>query len=183
MTFVALDLSKVSAGWALWNEGMDLPACGTWELGSSITSAGRAFLRLHQRLNDIHIVTPISNLTYEKPLDPATLGRQTSFDIPFVLMGLAAHVESYCEAKAIRKVASVHQATWRRHFLGRLKRGTRSTTLKDYAVTACKQLGISPGKHDAAEACGILDYSLHLAGITPPWRMQHVLTGQLGRAA
>lgn len=183
MTYLALDLSKKSTGWALWTPGSDRPHCGTWELGSELTSSGLVFLRLHQRLHDIHSVTPIESLTYEKPLDPGTLGRQTSFEIPFLLMGLAAHVESYCEAKRIPHVASAHQATWRRHFLGRMKRGTRSLDLKGYAMEACRQLGITPARHDAAEAVGILDYSLNIAGITPPWRIDSVLVPQLQGAA
>ncbi|HEX5183607.1 MAG TPA: hypothetical protein VFW19_10710 [Allosphingosinicella sp.] len=182
MTFLALDLSKKSTGWALWHDGQERPACGTWELGSELTGPGLVFLRLHKRINDIHIVTPIDSVTYEKPLDPATLGRNTSFDVPFLLIGLAAHVESYCEAKRIRHCAHVHQATWRRHFLGSMRRGVRTPDLKAYAIEQCRQLGIMPGRHDAAEAVGILDFSLHLAGIVPPWRLDTPLTAQIGRA-
>lgn len=179
MSFLALDLSKRSTGWASWTPGMEQPACGTWELGGELTPPGLAFLRLHQRINEIHSLTPIECLIYEKPLDPATMGRHSSFDIAFILMGLAAHVDSYCEAKRIPRLSSVHQATWRRHWIGPMKRGTKSMRLKDFAVERCRQLGILPGKHDAAEAVGILDYRLHLDGITPPWRMEHVLTGEL----
>ncbi|MEA3044555.1 MAG: hypothetical protein QOH47_2393 [Sphingomonadales bacterium] len=179
MSYLALDLSKRSTGWAHWAPGMAVPACGTWELGGDLTSAGLAFLRLHQRINEVHSVTPLECVIYEKPLDPATMGRHSSFDVAFVLIGLAAHVDSYCEAKRILRCSSAHQATWRKHFLGPMKRGTRSMSLKEFAVERCRQLGILPGKHDAAEAAGILDYRLHLDGITPPWRMEHVLTEQL----
>lgn len=179
MAFLALDLSKRSTGFALWEEGMARPACGTWELGSKLTGSGLTFLRLHQRINDIHIVSPIDCLAYEKPLDPGTLGRTSNFDIAFVLIGLAAHVESYAEAKGIRQVSAVHQATWRRHFVGSMKRGTRKMTLKDFAVERCRQLGIETRKDDEADAVGILDYTLSIAGITPPWRMENALVAEL----
>jgi hypothetical protein len=170
MAFLALDLSKKSTGWALWHEGLVAPACGTWELGSELTPSGMVFARLHQRLAEMHSVTPFQSVTYEKPLDPATIGRNTSFEVPFLLIGLAAHVESFCTAMRIPHCAHAHQATWRRHFLGVLKRGTRTANLKAMAIEACNSLGIMPGKHDAAEAVGILDHAMHLAGVTPPWR-------------
>lgn len=180
VAFLALDLSKRSAGWALWHQGLDRPACGTWELGSELTSPGMVFARLHENITGIHgAMAALTSVHYERPLDPGTLGRQTNFDIPFLLIGLAAHVESWCCAMGVRHCQSHHQATWRRHFIGKMPRGTKSMTLKDFAVDQCKQLGILPGRHDAAEAVGILDFALHLAGIMPPWRDQHVLTVQM----
>lgn len=182
MSFLALDLSKRRTGWAHWAPGMERPACGTWELGCELTSHGRVFLRVHQRINEINIVSGLEAIAYEQPLDPGTLGRQTNFDVPFVLIGLAAHVESYAEAKGIRQCVSYHQATWRRHFIGKMPRGTKSMTLKDFAVTRCQELGIQPGKHDAAEAVGILDYHLSLSGVVPPWRQEFALTRELAPA-
>jgi len=43
----------------------------------------------------------------------------------------------------------------------------------------CKELGFEVQKHDAAEACGILDYQLSVAGILPPWRQEHILQTEL----
>jgi hypothetical protein len=130
VAFLALDLSKASTGWARWSPGQERPSCGTWELGDGrLTTPGTVFARLHGHLLDQHRLDkddPLESVTYEKPLDPATLGRQTSFEIPFLLMGLAAHVESFCAAMRIRHCAHAHQATWRRHFLGSMKRGVRT---------------------------------------------------------
>lgn len=170
MSYLALDLSKRSAGWARWRPGMDLPECGTWELGSEVTSAGRAFLRLHQRLDEIHRATPIESIAYEKPLNLGANSSQTTEETLFVLIGLAAHVVSYAEARGVRQCRDVPMGTWRRHFLGPVPRGTRSADLKSMAMARCRELGMSPARHDAAEACGILDHSLMLAGIVPPWR-------------
>jgi hypothetical protein len=170
MTHLALDLSKASAGWALWDPSLAVPACGTWELGSTITSPGRVFMRLHQRLNDIHTVTPLQSVSYETPLYLDVWQPAAHKEAHLLLVGLAAHVESYCDARGIRICRSVSMATWRRHFLGKMKRGTKSPDLKAMAVTRCLQLGIKPSRHDAAEACGILDYALHIEGIAAPWR-------------
>lgn len=179
MNVLALDLSKASCGWALFSPGLEKPACGTWELGSDITSAGMVFLRLHQRINEIHTVTPLDAVIYEKPRHLDGFNQHSHEASHFLMVGLAAHVDSYCEARSIRKVRHVNQTTWRKHFLGPMKRGTKSATLKGFAIERCKQLGIIPGKHDAAEAVGILDYFLHLERITPPWRAEQVFTKPL----
>lgn len=177
MTHLALDLSKESAGWARWEPGMDRPECGTWELGSGIlTSPGRVFMRVHQRINEIHTVTPLTSVSYEKPLYLSVWQRNAHEEAHLLLVGLAAHVHSYCDAKGIRICRSVEMATWRRHFLGKFQRGTKGAELKAMAMSRCFDLGIKPNRHDAAEACGILDYALHLEGIDRPWR-------EAGRAA
>lgn len=173
--YLGLDLSKRSTGWALWPEGQNRPACGTWELGSELTSLGRVFLRLHQRLNEIHTVTPLTRIWYEKPLGAEA---QTS-DIQLAIAhGLAGHVESFGEAMQIRSDA-VNIVSWRRFWLGGLPKRKRRESgskvdLKHMAFERCRMLGISPGKHDAAEAVGILSYGLDLAGIQVPWRDEHL---------
>lgn len=173
MTHLALDLSKTSAGWAHWAPGMDLPACGTWELGSGIlTSPGRVFMRLHQRMNDIQTVTPLTSISYETPLYLDVWQPAAHKEAHLLLVGLAAHVESYCDALGIRICRSVSMATWRRHFIGKMKRGTKSAELKDFAMQRCRELGIKPSRHDAAEAVGILDYAMHLEGIEAPWHVE-----------
>ena len=172
MAYLALDLSKRSAGWAWWAPGHDLPKCGTWELGNELTTPARAFLRLHQRMNDMHVVEPLQEVRWERPL---LLGMGSAHSTPetqFVLIGLAAHADSYCEAKDIRRRGAVDAATWRRHFIGKQPRGTRSANLKDLAMQACRALGIEPHRHDAAEAVGILDHMLFLSGVKAPWRAE-----------
>lgn len=154
---------------------MPVPGSGIWSLGSELTSAGVAFLRLHQNMNDLFSVHPFDIVVYEEPLNLGPHAGFTNRDTLFVLTGLAAHVDSFCEAKGVRKVRSVNNATWRRHFIGKMKRGTKSKTLKDYAMERCAQLGLSPKKHDDADAYGILDYMCEMEGIMPPWRANEVL--------
>lgn len=182
-TILAMDLSKRSTGWALWQTEMARPVSGTWSLGSELTSAGRTFLRLHQCMNDLYQVHPFDIVIYEEPLSLDSGKLLTNKDTTFVLMGLATHVDSYCEAKNIRKVRSVNQSSWRRHFIGSMKRGTKTKQLKEYAVERCHQLGLKPEKHDEAEAIGVLDYMCEMERIMPPWRAGEVLRQPLGSAA
>lgn len=182
-TILALDLSKRSTGWALWSPEMSKPVSGTWSLGSELTSAGRSFLRLHQCMNDLYQIHPFEIVIYEEPLNLGPGAGVTNKDTIFALMGLAAHVDSYCEAKGVRKVRSVNQSSWRRHFIGSMKRGTKTKQLKEYAMERCAQLGMTPQKHDEAEAIGVLDYMCEMERIMPPWRSQEVLRQPLGSVA
>ena len=59
-------------------------------------------------------------------------------------------------------------------------RGTKSVDLKAMAMSRCRDLGFDVNRHDAAEACGLLDYQLSVAGIIAPWR-EGVLERELRR--
>jgi hypothetical protein len=186
VNFLALDLSIRSTGFAMWKEGMALPVSGTWELASSVDWAARAFVRLHRNLMDLHRVEPIDDIVFEEAIPPFALHGNTNAKTLAAAAGLAAHVESFAEACGIRRRA-VNLASWRRHFIGKMPRGTKTPDLKHMAMTRCRELGFDVQKHDAAEACGLLDYQISVAGIIAPWR-QGVLERQLlpatdGRAA
>lgn len=180
--FVGLDLSIKSTGWASWREGQDRPVSGIWKLAEGLEWAPRAFLRLHQNLMDLHRTEPIDSILYEEPLNMAMLNRANNPAIPQALIGLASHVDSFAEAIGC-KVRQTHQATWRRHFIGAMKRGTKKVDLKRMAMIRCRELGFEPAKDDEAEALGVLDFEIYLAGITPPWRMQNVLVEQFAGGA
>lgn len=179
-TILSLDLSKRSTGFALWSDSMERPVSGTWSLGSELTCAGRSFVRLHQHMNDLYRVHPFDIVVYEKPLNLGPHAGFTNADTMFVLIGLAAHVDSFCEARSVRKVRDANNASWRRHFLGPMKRGTKTTHLKALAMERCAQLGLRPSKHDEADALGLLDYMCEMEGIIPPWRANEVLRPPLG---
>lgn len=153
------------------------PVCGTWALGS-LEYRGRAFVRLHRHLMELHQVSPIDEILYEEPLSPGSLHGHTNVATLYLAAGLAAHVESFAEAMGI-KHRPTHQATWRRHFLGSMPRGTKSADLKHMAMRRCRELGFEVIKHDAAEAAGLLDYQLSVAGILPPWRNSSILQEQM----
>jgi hypothetical protein len=181
--FLALDQSKKRTGWAFFREGLDRPLTGHFKLGDELTPPGTVFARLHMELSALRKTLGFESLIYERPVDPQNFGRETPFHIPFVLIGIAAHIDSYCAATGVRRCAWAHAATWRRHFIGSMPRGTKKAALKDFVGQRCRELGMKPRNDDEADACGILDYDLHLANITPPWRRENILTQQLGAVA
>ncbi len=176
--FVALDLSIRSTGFACWSEGQEQPVSGLWHLASGLEWAPRAFVRLQRNLMDLHRVTKIASIIYEDSLPPGKLHGQTNLATLRAAVSLTSHVESFGEAIGA-KVRATNQSTWRRHFLGAMKRGTKTADLKHMANMRCRELGFRPQRHDEAEALGMLDFELHLAGLTPPWRQQHVLQTQM----
>lgn len=169
MRLLALDLSLSRTGWAMWDDSLAKPAVGSWPLADGLDYAPRAFCRLHRNLADLHRAGRIDRIVYEEPLPPGLLQRDNPAAIPVALIGLAAHVESFCEAMNIAP-RSVHQATWRRHFIGPMKRGTKKKQLKDYCKERCRSIGWEPRNDDEADALGLLDYAVNVAGLTPPWR-------------
>jgi len=178
MHFVGLDLSVRATGWASWSQGQERPVSGTWELASALQWSARAYCRLQRNLMDLHRVEPITSILYEDSLPAERLHGQTNRETLKAAVGLTEHVESFGEAIGA-KTRYTNQSTWRRHALGKMKRGTRTPDLKHYAMLRCRELGFEPRNHNEAEALLILDFDIHLSGITPPWRMQHVLTEQM----
>lgn len=175
MRVLALDLSKRSAGFACWGEDDPRPVSGTWTLGSEFTSPGRTYGKLHENMSGLHMVGPIDAVFYEEPLDPRFLSGTTNKDTVAVLFGLAAHAESWADAMGCRIIRCVNQVTWRRHFLGPMKRprDERGKQIaidwKGLAIERCNALGFKPAKHDQAEAIGVLDYACDSLGMAMPW--------------
>lgn len=169
MRLLALDLSLKATGWALWDPSLAKPAFGTWELAGSLDYAPRAFCRLQRNIADLHRAGRLDKIVYEEPLPPGLLQRNNAIAIPEALIGLAAHVLSFCEAMNVAH-HKVHQATWRRHFIGKMPRGTKSPDLKAMCVKRCRDIGWVPRNADEADALGLLDYAADLSGLTPPWR-------------
>jgi hypothetical protein len=177
-TALALDLSVKSTGFALWSPGQAKPACGTWELAPSIDWAARAFVRLHKNMMDVQRVSPIDVIVFEEAIPPHRLHGMTNADTIAAAAGLASHAMSFAEALGIRW-RPIGIAAWRRHFIGKMPRGTKTPDLKAMAMRRCRELGFDAIKHDAAEACGLLDYQLSMDGITPPWRVENALQQEL----
>lgn len=180
MRIVGLDLSKASAGWACWREGDRQAASGRWILGTPYTSKGGTFRALYRNLNELHSLGKIDAIFYEEPLNLGPGSGMTNKETVNVLIGLAMHTESWAEAASCRVVRPVNQSSWRKHFLGSMKRGTKSKDLKDYAIERCVQYGFSPASHDQAEAIGILSYAAMSLGIKPYWEENEVLRPPLG---
>lgn len=180
MGILALDLSKRSTGWACWMPGDENPHYGSWVLGSEFTSDGQTYCKLHERLMDLRRLSRFEHIFYEQPLQQQMLTGHTNIDTLRVLTGLAAHTESYAHAVGLRSVMAINQSSWRKFFIGRMPRGTKTKAWKDYSRERCLHYGWSTRTDDEADALGILDYGCELKGIRPAWRADEVLRPMLG---
>jgi hypothetical protein len=183
MGYCALDLSKSSTGFAVWQDGWDKPRYGSWQLGTVYTCDGRTFAALHGHLSDLRALCRFERLYFEEPINPAQLSGNTNIGTLRVLAGLAAHAESFGEAVGCRTVMRINVSSWRGSYIGPQKRGTKSKTLKDLTMERCRQLGFTPRKTDEADALGLLTYAILLSGVTPPWLANETLRPMLAGAA
>jgi len=179
---LCLDISKRACGWVRWRSGQDRPAFGTVKLGSEYTSMGRTFVNLHKNLNEQFMLGRPDLVVYEEPLLLGPAAGSTTADIQKVLIGLAAHCESFCEAKAVR-CFSVNMTTWRRMFIGSMPRGTGRRELKDFVIARCRELGLRPDDDNQADAIGILAHTLKMEKIDAPWAVASFEKTALGAAA
>lgn len=182
MGVLALDLSKRSTGWACWMPGDANPHYGSWVLGSEFTGDGQTYCKLHQCLMELRTLSRFEHIFYEQPLQQQMLTGHTNIDTLRVLTGLAAHTESYAHAVGLRSIMAVNQASWRKHFIGRMPRGTKTKQWKDYSRERCLHYGWQTRTDDEADALGILDYAFDLRGAVPPWRENETLRPVIGNA-
>lgn len=163
MRILALDQSILACGWALWETGWDRPQCGVWALADGLRWADRAFVRLQRNMNAIHQEDPLDDIASEEPI----LTPKDKVEKLVALYGLKAHIMSFCAATGVNHT-SVGAARWRKHFIPPVFINS-TDDWKFLAVKRCRELGFDPADHNAAEACGILDYRLHVLGVQPPW--------------
>lgn len=161
----------------MWSPGLERPAHGTWELAGGIEWAARAYVRVHKNLLDLHRLEPIQCLVFEEPIPAHQLHGNSNADTIAAAAGLAAHAMSFAEAIGCRW-RSIPIAAWRKHWIGKMPRGTGTPDLKHFSMKRCRELGFEVIKHDEAEAIGILDYQLTIDGVTPPWRDQFLFAEQ-----
>lgn len=168
---LSLDLSKRSTGWAYLGEAAERPFHGCWDkLASEYTThLGQLCYKLYEELMALHSVMPVRKIFAENPLNMVPNAVATNIESVEIALHLKATVNLFAFTIGTNPMW-IHQASWRRHFLGKVQRGTKSTDLKLMAMMACKELGFRPLKHDDAEALGLLDYGCDLEGIVPPWR-------------
>lgn len=197
MSFVALDLSKTSTGWAAWRAGWEKPRYGHWVLGSEYTSRGAVFAKLHQNMSDLHrVICPIEYLFVEEPISPAQLQGGTTINTLRIASGLAAHAESFAHAMGVRRIQEFNVSSWRPDFIGKVHdteakararrakkagdaRASARGELKALTIERCRQLGLTPRKDDEADAIGILTYGMLISGEMPPWLASEVLRAPL----
>lgn len=163
MRVLALDQSVTSTGFAIWETGWEKPVCGIWPLAETLKQMDAGFVRIQREIMALHRIEPIDYLVYESPIKRPT----DKLDKLIGLYGVVAHIRSFCAATGICYfVAGIDR--WRSHFI---PPAPSTDDWKYLAVKRCRELGWEPENHDAAEACGILDYQLHVLGVQPPWAM------------
>jgi hypothetical protein len=152
---------------------------GVWDrLGSEFTTRGQLYYALYKALTDHVQLMPVDKIYAEEPVNLIPNGVATTAENIWISVGMAATVELFAHTRGIR-LTWVHQARWRREFLGKMPRGTKSPDLKALAVERARQLGFKPQRHDDAEAIGILDYACKVEHMPAPWRADEVLRPML----
>lgn len=172
MKIFALDPSKRSTGWAFYAAGTERPFHGIWDrLASEYTSRGSLYYALYKSLMDAHSTFGFEAIYAEEPLNLLPNSVATQAENIWASVGMGATIEMFAHTMGI-KLRWVHQARWRREFIGRMPRATKSPDLKEMALARCKQLGLRPQKHDDAEALGILTYGCQVERVFLPWLSQ-----------
>lgn len=176
-SILALDLSKKNTGWGLWSEGMDKPRYGSWKLGTEYTGPGQTQHKLIRNMTDLRQLDKFTSLYWEEPLTQMQrMGHSNKGnDIQVKLVGQCEVFAYVCRVRT----QEINQTSWRRHFVGKMPRGTKSKDWKQYAIERCQQYGWRPRGDDEADALGLLDYAISLEGLTPPWRQNEVLRPML----
>jgi hypothetical protein len=174
---LALDLATTT-GWAWHRPGMSRPFFGAFRLPGDARETGRACYALERWLRDMFVMMRpdggISHFFYEAQ----HVGPNLNIDVLYKLIGLGATVEKFAyQAKG--RCYRVNIAEWRKHFLGKGSGfKARGEDQKELAIQRCGQYGWHTDEADAAEACGILDYSLTMIpDYVRPWRDNALLGG------
>lgn len=169
---LALDLSKRSTGWAFYAAGAEKPFNGVWDrIASEYSSRGSIYYNIYKALLDTHTLFKFEQVFAEEPLNLIPNSVATTAENIWISVGMAATVELFCHTMGVR-LTWVHQARWRREFLGRMPRATKSADLKEMALARCRSLGLKPLRHDDAEALGILTYACQRERVFMPWMAQ-----------
>lgn len=176
------DLSR-SAGWAVWTPTLERPRSGILRLPPPRTngSIGPALQLLFDHIAwldrrfDGH---RLEHIGYEAFLAATggTKDAQTTFvtspKTQKTLIGFMGVAELAAEILEIEP-HSIHNASWRRFWLGSQPRGTKRERWKELAVQKASRLGWDPKGDDEADAIGQLHWLLTCKlGIKPQWQAQ-----------
>jgi len=176
---LALDLATTT-GYAWHRPGMPRPFFGSFRLPGDARETGKACDALERWLRDLYIILKadggISHFFYEAQ----HVGPKLNMDVLYKLIGLGATVEKFAFQTGNRLCYRVNIAEWRKHFLGKGSGfKARGENQKEMAIQRCGQYGWHTDVSDAAEALGILDYSLTMIpNYVRPWRDNALLGGQ-----
>lgn len=192
-TILALDLATTT-GWALHQQGMERPFFDAVRLPGGPKDVGPPVDALRKLIVDKHKLYGITDLVFEAQHIPTPKKGSThstlSLETVYRLIALGGMAEWCAYKLGIKRCFKVHIPSWRLHFLGRgtgFKRGPNGNYLpgedpKELAVRQCEKFRWHTQVADAAEACGILDYYIHLVAKEDPnclipWRDRPLFGG------
>lgn len=186
---LALDLATTT-GWAWHRVGMPRPFFGAFKLPGKPDEIGLTAAALEKWLfefnADLSEDSKLTHIFFEAQHISSKVNMQTAYR----LIGLGATVEKCAwQIPTVKdRVYKVEIQTWRKHFLGRGAGFKRTEDKKAYLPGEDpKEIALQRAAHygwhidvaDAAEACGILDYSLTCIGDAHPrpWRDEAMMKG------
>jgi hypothetical protein len=186
---LALDLATTT-GWALHQPGLERPFFGAIKLPGRPRDIGARMEALRVFLADKHAIYKPTDYLFEAQHVPMPKklpggkwsGPSMDIDTLAMLLGLGAMVEWFAHRVGAR-CFKVHISEWRKHFIGRGS-GFGATGAKEMAIRKCAEFGWHTDVADAAEACGILDFYMHLLAQADhdyaiPWRNKSFFGGLL----
>lgn len=172
---VAYDLSG-RAGYAVYSPDLDEPRFGVVKTPPTTTSGsvGPALKLLFDHIAWVDRNWPLMAIGFEGFLAPT--GGKKDDDTSFItspaatkkLIGMIGTVELCAEILGIEAHA-IHNASWRKYWLGSRKRGTQRAEFKELSVAKAKGLGWNVESDDDADALGQLCFLLHKLEIRPNW--------------
>lgn len=161
-------------GFALYSPDEDAPIHRLVRLPTTTSegSVGPAFELLFNHIAWANKHWPLMAIGYEQFLAPT--GGKRDEDTPFVTspatllkqIGLIAVVQMAASMLEI-PVLSIHNASWRKFWLGSQPRGTQRDRWKELAVLKARGLGWNVKGDDEADALGQLHFLLNKLGIQP----------------
>jgi len=184
---IALDLATTT-GWAWHLPGMPRPFFGAERLPGEAREIGKRCDHLERWLRDTYLaLKPDGGISHffleEQHLGTVGGGKgKPRRTIPPATIKLLAGLSAVTQKFAYQVGAHCYEvniAEWRKHFIGK---GTgfraRGEDPKELCIQRCAQYGWFTDLPDAAEASGILDFSLTLIpNYERPWRDNALLGG------
>jgi hypothetical protein len=157
-TVYAFDVGRLT-GFCYGRPG-GVPISGSWTLYKPSEGMGRGFANLIACMQELFDAEPPGLVVWATPPTPQAIrsfGSSTAtlkalYGYPAILEGVALRYDSF--------VKEIHEATARKHFMGKGRMGTREAT-KDAVLARCHLLGyFEPSIQDdnRGDACALWDW-------------------------
>lgn len=183
MDFLTIDSSKSCTGYARWKVGDDKPTFGSFSLGDEFTDDRTEMVELYRQMRMLCTFSTPDVLCIEAPANTKNWKGGRNFEDDCLLIGFVSTAKMTSKLLRIRICTTVGISTWFPDFNKRgFAKAEEHLSSKQITMQTCRLLGMKPENADQADALGILDYTVRLHGIKPPWRANEVLRPPLVRA-